>query len=129
MEKLKITSGKWGRSRPLNNVQAREGCPKAELYPICIDIGGHDAGVWVWGDKDEEHNAIVDLIAEAGTVANETGLTPRQLLEQRNELLEELKTAHRFCNKLMKKLPDSEWKNALVAGVVHMDQAIKKTTT
>ncbi len=33
------------------------------------------------------------LIAEAGTVAHETGLTPRQLAEQRAELLAVLKAA------------------------------------
>ncbi|BEV44811.1 hypothetical protein [Afipia carboxidovorans] len=33
------------------------------------------------------------LIAEAGTVAHETGLTPRQLAEQRDELLEALQWA------------------------------------
>ena len=37
--------------------------------------------------------AIAQLIAEAGTVATETGLTPRQLAEQRQELLEACKQA------------------------------------
>lgn len=50
------------------------------------DCGG-DIAV-VWGVKG---NAEADarLIAEAGTVAHETGLTPRQLAEQRAELLAE----------------------------------------
>lgn len=41
-------------------------------------------------DEDEliaEQNANARLIIEAGNVANETGLTPRQLAEQRAELL------------------------------------------
>lgn len=37
-----------------------------------------------------EGNANADLIAEAFNVATETGLTPRQLAEQRAELLEAL---------------------------------------
>jgi len=41
------------------------------------------------------------LIAEAGNVANETGLSPKQLLEQMNVLLEACKVAfielHGFC--------------------------------
>jgi len=41
--------------------------------------------------EDVEDKANAKLIAEAGTVTNECGLTPRQLLEQRNELLEALK--------------------------------------
>lgn len=35
-------------------------------------------------------SANAQLIAEAGTVAHETGLTPRQLLQQRDELREAL---------------------------------------
>lgn len=38
--------------------------------------------------KEAEANA--KLIAEAGTVTNETGYTPSQLAEQKTELLEEL---------------------------------------
>lgn len=39
---------------------------------------------------DADARANARLIAEAGTVATETGLTPRQLAEQRKELLEAL---------------------------------------
>ena len=39
----------------------------------------------------EELAANARLIAEAGTIATETGLTPRQLAEQRAELLEALR--------------------------------------
>ena len=42
----------------------------------------------------EAYQANAQLIAEAGTVATETGLTPRQLAEQRAELLEALKAIH-----------------------------------
>lgn len=34
-----------------------------------------------------EQKANAELIAEAGTVTNQTGLSPMKLLEQRNELL------------------------------------------
>ena len=37
-------------------------------------------------------NGNANLIAEAGTVAHETGLSPRQLAEQRKELLDALDT-------------------------------------
>lgn len=39
----------------------------------------------------EQVQANARLIAEAGTVAHETGLTPRQLAEQRDDLLEALR--------------------------------------
>lgn len=42
---------------------------------------------------DEQQEANAELIAEAFNVTNESGLTPRQLLEQRNELLDALKIA------------------------------------
>lgn len=38
--------------------------------------------------NEDTAEANARLIAEAGTVAHETGLTPRQLAEQRKELLE-----------------------------------------
>jgi hypothetical protein len=44
------------------------------------DFGGN-------GISLEEAIANADLIAEAGTVHHETGLTPQQLREQRDELL------------------------------------------
>ena len=39
------------------------------------------------GMTSDEANANAGLIAEAGTVATETGLTPRQLADQRADLL------------------------------------------
>lgn len=39
------------------------------------------------GDQWKEADANAKLMAEAGTVHHETGLTPRQLAEQRTELL------------------------------------------
>lgn len=75
-------------------------------------MSGHTPGPWKWdgsvsvkatestdsmtlvalvyerGSGSVENNAR--LIAEAGTVATETGLTPRQLAEQRAELLDAL---------------------------------------
>ena len=39
-----------------------------------------------------EHEANAALIAEAGTVYHETGLSPREILAQRDELLERLDT-------------------------------------
>lgn len=46
--------------------------------------------------KDLEYT--VNLIHEAGTVAHETGLTPRQLAEQRAQLLEALKSIVRSAD-------------------------------
>lgn len=42
---------------------------------------------WYWPTPEEKLRSA-ELIIEAGTVANETGLTPRQLADQRAELLE-----------------------------------------
>lgn len=61
---------------------------RRELPAIC-DIRGH-------GGMPYHENAR--LIAEAGTVLHETGLTPRQLAEQRAALLEALRYARRFLN-------------------------------
>src|SRR5690348_14469594 len=51
------------------------------------------------------------LIAEAGTVAHETGLTPRQLVEQRKELMGALQYCLEAAN--------AHECNALHSGVLH----------
>ena len=58
-----------------------------------IAVGEHIASVWKRGGNLEERQANALLIAEAGTVANETGLSPRQLADQRAELLAALDSA------------------------------------
>lgn len=47
---------------------------------------------------DIEAEANAKLIAEAGNVANQTGMTPMQILKQRNELLQALKDARAFLS-------------------------------
>lgn len=47
-----------------------------------------------------EMKANARLIAEAGTVAHETGLTPRQLADLNKELLEALKDLYYFADGL-----------------------------
>jgi hypothetical protein len=45
---------------------------------------------WHWSGEDPEFRELeanANLIAEAGTVYHETGLTPREILAQRDELL------------------------------------------
>lgn len=49
------------------------------------------------GKQEAEANA--SLIAEAGTVANETGKTPREILNERNELLDACINAYNMINK------------------------------
>lgn len=65
---------------------------------VCVMYSGADD----WYLENSKANGA--LIAEAGTVYHETKLTPRQLLEQRDELLKALKVAltHlRFSNNSM----------------------------
>jgi hypothetical protein len=56
-----------------------------------------------------EREANARLIAEAGTVATETGLTPRQLADQRAELLEALTSAYHILASISS--PDTRWGN------------------
>ena len=59
--------------------------PKHPLTIVRV-AGGEDVIAAVWGAKVSEDRPNATLIAEAGTVANETGLTPRQLAERVVEL-------------------------------------------
>jgi len=59
-----------------------------EVFDPGFEIYYKPYGLGVIGWAKTENDAR--LIAEAGTVAHETGLTPRQLAEHRAELLEAL---------------------------------------
>jgi hypothetical protein len=66
----------------------------------------------------DEARANAALIAEAGTVFHETGLTPRQLLEQRDELVELLESYLRILRHHMHALTadDQTIENCLFDG-------------
>ena len=57
-----------------------------------VSLNGYDLIINSTTESLEESEANAKLIAEAGTVANETGYTPRQLANQKTELLEALKS-------------------------------------
>lgn len=113
MNKLGITPGVWVAHKPegsngfiyVNNEINASG-NIATCYPI------HHLN-----DKEAEANA--KLIAEAGTVANETGLSPLQLKEQRDELLELLRQSVEEINKLKYHYRD----------VKHSDEYLHKATS
>lgn len=76
---LKITSGEWVK-------RADKEWPEK----ISIEAEGHYVALV---DFCGAQNGNTDLICDAGNVANKTGLTPSELLAQRDELLEALKSA------------------------------------
>lgn len=67
--------------------------PQAEIAIITPNQTAQQVGNNNFSHTIELNESLANakLIAEAGTVTNECGLTPRQLLEQRNELLSALK--------------------------------------
>jgi len=107
-DKSKPTAGKWKVVQCKHwglGVEAPAG--DGTVYRIAGDIGGQtrkdESGNW--SDHSEaETNA--SLIAEAGNVYHETGLTPRQLAEQRGKLLSQLRI---MCGKFEGCMGD--WEN------------------
>lgn len=99
---LKITKGEW---KPV--IGRIDGNVPESTFGIAIRVEGKKPFLVTNGVYDYTPNAVKDingnpmpdfysieeleanvaLIAEAGNVANETGLSPRELLAQRNELL------------------------------------------
>lgn len=77
MTQSKPTPGPWA----LHPIAGKSGRNKLALHAA----GRRVCDISVFSDED---SANARLIAEAGTVAHETGLTPRQLAEQRAELLD-----------------------------------------
>lgn len=56
----------------------------------------------------EEDEANIRLMAEAGTVANSTGLMPKELLTQRDELLAACIKAHRQLTYMLRNVEDDK---------------------
>lgn len=94
--KLKITEGEWIIDD--NTITDKNGFSIAEPCEFAIYMNWSEKGLYHWSEEGgsferskEELEANAQLITEAGTVANECDLMPRELLNQRNELREALK--------------------------------------
>ena len=68
---------------------------KLQWVSARIPESGIEAYLVVACAPKEDHERAKRIIEEAGTVATETGLGPRQLAEHRAELLEALKQARK----------------------------------
>ena len=84
---MNITKGKW---------ITKEG----QIYPQ--ETGKTLALIPYYDNTNEEQEANAQLIAEAGTVCNKLNLTPKQLADQRAELLE-------FVKEMRSRYANSPW--------------------
>ena len=87
---LGITKGKWGYFHNGNYFEVRSNNGLTPYISIFHFNKSEFNGIDEVCEK-EEAEANAQLIAEAGTVANETGKTPRQLADDNKVLLEALK--------------------------------------
>lgn len=76
MKDLKITKGNWLYSKYTPYDYG--------VYSDCKEREGRDIALVRDYANDEETLANAELITEAGNVANETGLMPRELLDERD---------------------------------------------
>ena len=92
MSNHKHTSGEWicndASSHITSTIKIIAGGPHKELLVAEALIIDSVADVPIRG---EESRANAELIAEAGTIANETGFTPRQLADMLQEKTEDCK--------------------------------------
>lgn len=97
---LNISNGKW----------SREFDPEyPDKISIECDAGTDSRGFIALIDFGNHQEANADFIIEAGTVANECGLTPRQLLEQNKQLLAALKVFAKCAEQIDDDEDDEEW--------------------
>jgi hypothetical protein len=84
---LKISKGEWSKDKYGSLQSSKSGCLSHAIpvYGVALT-------------KSDESEANRDLLFEAGQVANETGLTPRELLE----LLQETYTRLVFADQHIK---------------------------
>lgn len=92
---MKHTKGEWWYEH--QTLKNKYGTEYFRINSELSDDNGIDEFIHVYGITKEETEANAKLIVEAGNVANESGLTPRQLLEQRNEMLEALEWFVKRC--------------------------------
>lgn len=87
-EASKPTPGKWKRELVLVDGEMHHGVvtDARSDHEVVAMTGAALFG----GEHQEEAIATADLVVEAGNVYNETGLTPRQLVEQRDALAKAL---------------------------------------
>lgn len=80
MKELKITKGVWDYSEVMNFSDTLVSYIKAGNLEIAQTRGD-------WHERSEEEiEANAQLIAEAGTVSNECGKSPRELVEENEKL-------------------------------------------
>lgn len=124
---LKITRGEWKYYYPSVN----QFSDLSNTFTVCLK--GDPlilAKIEIVNGNLEEAEANAQLISEAGTVANETGKTPRQLADLNKELLEaliKLKSSHQS---LYSKL-STKWKNEVLdynemPSVIKANEVIQK---
>lgn len=97
---MNITKGDWRA----DDVEIEQMSFKGPY--VKVNAGGalmiFDGLVAVVGGLDEKQaRANANLIAEAGNIANETGFTPRQLADQKAELLEACKVLSKHLDNVM----------------------------
>jgi hypothetical protein len=97
MKDLKITKGEWRIEKKFDYKHGQD------VHAICSKFGEEILNeefitVWTWM-IEEEAEANAQLIADAGTTANKSGLFPSELLMQRDELRDALIDLVSECNK------------------------------
>ena len=117
---LGITKGDWGYFHNGNYFEVRSNNGLTPYISIFHFNKSEFNGIDEVCEK-EEAEANAQLIAEAGTVANETGKTPRQLADDNKVLLEAL-------NQLVEKCLQSDGYNQKIDELYNAQQAIKKVT-
>lgn len=127
MSESKITKGDWemttehegGIGSPIKKISVtawkeRKKNERTGLRIATIDV--------YEGDDLEELKANAKLIAEAGTVTNETGKTPRQLADENKELLKAITIAEKYLYNADRELKSGKTLRQIV------QEAIKKAT-
>jgi len=119
---MKHTKGKWIENpKAKGNIQAEE---TGRSIASCMGYTSNVSSDEVL----EENLANGKLIKEAGNVTNETGYTPRQLAEQKAEILEALKESQVWMKKFIYLVASLELSMMLSARAEENDRIIKKAT-
>lgn len=99
---MEITKGKWYANKE-GGVQCDTITERAKRYGVDNITNGEICQCWAdfHNNKilpDSECMANANLIAEAGNVTQETGLTPKQLQEENENLKEEVRELRTLLN-------------------------------
>lgn len=127
-KELKITGGEWKSSYQEDSGFTLFTGDINGIHTMMGEVYGNDSGNGMPDERTiptgEEAEANAQLIAEAGTVANECGLTPRQLMEENKVLRKKADKFDDINNAVAAFYPEGDMEATEIGGLCEIGEVV-----